>query len=449
MVFFAHTVSVFPENNALAWGSYSTLKLCPTHCFAGSLETMWSTSTSNGGEPPAETSRASTPNKIRPGTPVKLPSMQFRVRNEDALASAGGPLGGSRPGTPQSKPLPAVQQPLVAVSSINQFQTLPPIAPKGTSDDKTPPLPGENGETPNPVSTNNDGTGNHAKKELTGTKTEIAAGDGRHSPENFTSLRTQGSTPNGVSSSSDSPSQGNGEVDVAERDETVAGSTGDSSVKESFISDAEHNSDSVEKEYPEKTRNSAERKDPEKFLVQPNDTGGTEVPDASNRDSALHSEHSSISTPDDQQSRGACQDEKTADQRLPCSDQNSSKTEPAAAKEPASDSAAPSDQPRPKTYDLDPVMRKVYLGMCSYPDLPPLTKKVVRIFVSSTFSGNEVTFRCQRLGLFRKTINSVPATAQGFMLCKSFVFRHQGRKKRPDATCLPEVGRFLQRETWS
>ncbi len=37
---------------------------------------------------------------------------------------------------------------------------------------------------------------------------------------------------------------------------------------------------------------------------------------------------------------------------------------------------------------LDPVMRKVYLGTCPFHLLPPLAKKVVRIFVSSTFSGN-------------------------------------------------------------
>ena len=40
----------------------------------------------------------------------------------------------------------------------------------------------------------------------------------------------------------------------------------------------------------------------------------------------------------------------------------------------------------PRMY-LDPVMKSVYLGRCSYKDLPPLAKKVVRIFVSSTFSG--------------------------------------------------------------
>ena len=49
---------------------------------------------------------------------------------------------------------------------------------------------------------------------------------------------------------------------------------------------------------------------------------------------------------------------------------------------------APTDQK--KVSDLDPVMKSVYLGRCAYADLPPLTKKVVRIFVSSTFSGKLV-----------------------------------------------------------
>ena len=37
--------------------------------------------------------------------------------------------------------------------------------------------------------------------------------------------------------------------------------------------------------------------------------------------------------------------------------------------------------------ELEPAMKDVYLGVCAFHDLPPLHKKVVRIFVSSTFSG--------------------------------------------------------------
>ncbi len=42
---------------------------------------------------------------------------------------------------------------------------------------------------------------------------------------------------------------------------------------------------------------------------------------------------------------------------------------------------------RPDPDELDSVMKSVYLGRCAFTELPPLTKKVVRIFVSSTFSG--------------------------------------------------------------
>jgi len=51
------------------------------------------------------------------------------------------------------------------------------------------------------------------------------------------------------------------------------------------------------------------------------------------------------------------------------------------------ESADESRKARPGT-DLDPVMKDIYLGVCGFKNLPPLHKKVVRIFVSSTFSGN-------------------------------------------------------------
>ena len=46
-----------------------------------------------------------------------------------------------------------------------------------------------------------------------------------------------------------------------------------------------------------------------------------------------------------------------------------------------------SGTPTPNSNQLDPLMKSVYLGRCSFEKLPPLTKKVIRIFVSSTFSG--------------------------------------------------------------
>ena len=68
-----------------------------------------------------------------------------------------------------------------------------------------------------------------------------------------------------------------------------------------------------------------------------------------------------------------------------------------ASSESSTNTPAPSERSTPaptgetnKVSDLDPVMKSVYLGRCSYADLPLLTKKVVRIFVSSTFSGKLV-----------------------------------------------------------
>ena len=68
-----------------------------------------------------------------------------------------------------------------------------------------------------------------------------------------------------------------------------------------------------------------------------------------------------------------------------------------ASNESSTNTPAPSERRTPaptgetnKVSDLDPVMKSVYLGRCAYADLPPLTKKVVRIFVSSTFSGKLV-----------------------------------------------------------
>ena len=49
------------------------------------------------------------------------------------------------------------------------------------------------------------------------------------------------------------------------------------------------------------------------------------------------------------------------------------------------------DSPTNPTNQLDPVMKSVYLGRCSFRKLPPLTKKGIRIFVSSTFSGIQMS----------------------------------------------------------
>ena len=41
---------------------------------------------------------------------------------------------------------------------------------------------------------------------------------------------------------------------------------------------------------------------------------------------------------------------------------------------------------------INPEIEKVILGKCSFENLPPLPKKVVRIFISSTFTGKFIYY---------------------------------------------------------